>query len=120
MSKSFLRSRRIWLLTIGFFCKLWERTHSSEGRGIGGRCGLWYPFRRPLQDLGGGRTGVGWGGTGRSGWLGWLRLPKCWTWQAGTPAEASASSSPLLAPGEARIRPVIHLTVALAYLGREG
>ena len=36
MSKSFLRCRRIWLLTIGFFCKLWDRKRSSEGRGMGG------------------------------------------------------------------------------------
>ena len=69
MSKSFLMSQRIWLLTIGFFCKLWERKRSSEGRGIRGQCGLSYPFRGCLQDLGGGRTGVGWGGTGGPGWL---------------------------------------------------
>ena len=37
MSKSFLSRLRIWLLTIGFFCKLWDRKCSSEGRGMGGR-----------------------------------------------------------------------------------
>ena len=53
MSKSFLRCRRIWLLTIGFFCKLWDRKHSSEGRGMGGRCSRWYRFGRRVLDLGG-------------------------------------------------------------------
>ena len=77
MSKSFLRCRRIWLLTIGFFCKLWDRKRSSEGRGMGGRWGRWYPFRRRVPDFGGGGIGGGWGGAGESGWLGWLRQRKC-------------------------------------------
>ena len=36
MSKSFLRSQRIRLLTISFFCKLWDSKHSSEGGVLGG------------------------------------------------------------------------------------
>ena len=63
---------------------------------------------------------AGWGGAGGSGWLGCLRLRKCWTLSAGTLAEASASSSPLPATGEAVIWPVFQRTVALAILGREG
>ena len=69
---------------------------------------------------GGGGTGGGSGDAGGPSSLGWLRLSKCWTWSPGTPAEASTSSSPLPATGEAVIWPVFQRTVALAYLGREG
>ena len=64
ISKSFFRCRTIWQLTIGFFCKLLERKRSSEERGTGGRCGLWYPFSRRLLDLtgGAGQGGVKAGG----------------------------------------------------------
>ena len=121
MLKSFSRCLRIWLLNVGFFCKLWERKRISEGTGIRGQCGLWYPCRRRLQDLGGGGTGggEGRGGTRRSGGLVCLRLRKCWTWSAGTPAEASALSSPLPAPGEAVSWTVFHRIVACASIGRE-
>ena len=59
------------------------------------RCGLWYPFRRRLLDLGRGGPGggEGRGGTGGLGGLGWLRLRKCWTWSAGTPARSRLYSS---------------------------
>ena len=122
MLKLCLRRPRIWLLSIGFFCKLWERKRSSAGRRIGGWCGVLYPFRSCLQDLEGGGTGggEGWWGTAESGWLGWLRLQKLGTWSAGTPAEASASSSPLPASGEAVTGPVFHRTVAHACVGIEG
>ena len=110
MSKSFLRCQRIRLLTIGFFCMLWYRNRSSKGRGTRGRCGLWYPFCMHLLDLSGGGTGGGEDRGGTGGWagLGWLRLRKCWTWSAGTPAEASNSSSPLPLSGEAVTWPVFY------------
>ena len=74
------------------------------------------------RTSGGGVTG---GGEGRgvtrgSGGLSWLRLRKCWTWSAGTPAEASASSSPLPASGEAVPWLVFHQVVARVCVGREG
>ena len=115
MSKSFLRCLRIWLLAVGFFCKLWDRERSSEGRGMGGRWGCWYPLRRRVPDFRGGRIGLSWGGAGESGWPGWLRQRKCCIWSAGTPAEASSSSSPLPVTG-----PVIHRVLTLVFSGREG
>ena len=77
MWKSFLRCQRIWLRTIGFFCKLWDRKRSSEGRGMGGRCGRWYHFRRRVPDFWGGGIGGGLRGAEGSGWLGRLRQRKC-------------------------------------------
>ena len=71
MSKSFLRCRRIWLLIIGFFCKLWDRKRSSEGRGIGGGEAVGIPSVGAYRTL----RGAGQGGAaevrgGRAGWAG--------------------------------------------------
>ena len=120
MSKSFLRCRRIWLLTIGFFCTLWDRKRSSEGRGMGGRWGRWYPSCRRVPDFGGGGIGGGWEDAGGSGWLDRLRQRKCRIWSAGTPVKASSSSSPLPVTEEAVTGPVFHRTSTLVVSDRGG
>ena len=82
--------------------------------------GRWYPFRRRVPDFGGGGIGGGWGGAGGSGWLGRLRQRKCLMWSAGTPAEASSSSSPLPVTEEAVTGPVCHRILTLVVSGRGG
>ena len=122
MSKSLSRCWRIGLLTIGCFCKFWERNRSSEGRGTGWQCVLWYPCLTRVLDLGGVEQGggEGRGGTGGLHGLVWLRPRKCCTLSAGTPTEASASSSPLPVSEEAVAWSVFHRIVARACIGREG
>ena len=87
---------------------------------MGGGEAVGTPSVGAYGNSGGGGIGGGWGGAGGSGWLGWLRLRKCRIRSAGTPAEASASSSPLPVMGEAVIWLVFHRNVTFAFLGRGG